>query len=59
MPHSMPLSCVNLVWRQPFAGDVFRDVSLLFPGLADQKNLARVYDRLHRAIREVGTRAYL
>jgi endoglycosylceramidase len=39
--------------NEPWAGDVIRDPLLLVPGVADRKNLARMWDAGAAAIREV------
>nr|BAB16370.1 endoglycoceramidase [Cyanea nozakii] len=39
--------------NEPFAGDIYRDPSLMIPGVADERNLAPAYDVIHKAIRTV------
>lgn len=38
--------------NEPWAGDIFDDISLLLPGRAGAQNLVAVYEKLHHAIRE-------
>ncbi len=39
--------------NEPWAGDIFKDPSLVIPGEADRKNLAPFYTLLHNTIRQV------
>jgi endoglycosylceramidase len=42
--------------NEPWAGDVYSDVTLLVPGEAGRRNLGPLYDRLNAAIRTVDER---
>lgn len=37
--------------NEPWAGDVYADPGLMFPTIADKKNLQPAYDHLNKAIR--------
>ena len=39
--------------NEPWAGDIYNDVTLLAPGQAGRRNLQPLYDRLNDAIRSV------
>ena len=39
--------------NEPWAGNVYRNPSLLLPGVSDKRNLAPAYDALAKAIRDV------
>ncbi|EFA75181.1 hypothetical protein PPL_11255 [Heterostelium album PN500] len=39
--------------NEPWAGDIFVDPFLLYPGVADKKNLQPMYDRLNTGIRSI------
>eukprot|EP00947_MAST-08B_sp_MAST-8B-sp1_P003756 g3756.t1 len=42
------------IMNEPFAGNFYRDPTLLLPGIAAKKNLQRLYDAAALAIRESG-----
>lgn len=41
--------------NEPWLGDIYEDPDLLIPGLADKKNVARLNEAIHEAIRAVDT----
>eukprot|EP01105_Mastigella_eilhardi_P009124 TRINITY_DN216_c0_g1_i1.p1 TRINITY_DN216_c0_g1~~TRINITY_DN216_c0_g1_i1.p1 ORF type:complete len:511 (+),score=116.74 TRINITY_DN216_c0_g1_i1:17-1549(+) len=45
--------------NEPWAGDLYRDISLLLPTVADKKNLAPLYERAHNIIRKYDTKHLL
>ena len=51
----MSLIVAQLI-NEPWAGDIYNDVTLLAPGQAGSRNLAHFYDKLNAAIRVVDSR---
>ena len=47
------------VINEPWAGNVFKDGSLLLPGETGRKNLAPMYEKVNKAIREVDEKTLL
>ena len=45
--------------NEPWAGDIYSDVGLLLPTIADLKNFQPMYDRLNEAIRSVDEQHWL
>ena len=43
------------VLNEPWAGNVYKDGSLILPGEVGRKNLAPMYEKVNAAIREVDT----
>jgi len=39
--------------NEPWAGDIYKKLSLLLPGVAGKENLAQLYNHLNTAIRSV------
>jgi len=43
------------IMNEPWCGDIFEDPTLLFPGVADRRNLEPMYDRVNDEIRKYDT----